>query len=69
MLESTKAAADIYFPISGTVIKINELLKENVAYLNENPEEKGWLYQIDLSNRNELKDLLSEEEYQTRVRG
>ena len=63
ILESTKAAADVYTPVSGEVIKSNALLKEKPQLLNESPEEDGWLFKIKLSNKEELEALLSEEEY------
>src|SRR5688572_8170163 len=43
ILESTKAAADIYSPVSGTVVAVNSSLAANPALLNESPQEKGWL--------------------------
>ncbi len=63
VLESTKAAADIYAPLSGKVIKVNTPLTENVAFLNEQPEGQGWLYQVEFQKEEELSGLKSREEY------
>ena len=63
-LESTKAATDIYSPISGRVTKINERLKENPSSLNEYPESEGWLFELDLTNPSELEELLDKTAYQ-----
>lgn len=63
VLESTKAAADIYAPLSGKVIKVNTSLAENVAPLNEKPEDTGWLYQVEFQEKEELSGLKSLEDY------
>jgi len=63
VLESTKAAADIYSPVSGKVLAVNERLKEDLSLLNRDPEGEGWLFQIKLSDRTELKVLYDEERY------
>lgn len=63
ILESTKAAADIYSPVSGTVIAINEEVKKNPHLLNESPEDKGWLFKITLSDRSELDTLHNHQQY------
>lgn len=63
-LESTKAATDIYTPISGRVAKINERLKEDLSLLNDYPESKGWLFELNLTNPLELKRLLDQTAYQ-----
>jgi len=60
VLESTKAATDVYSPLSGTIIEVNIALKKNPELINESPEEKGWIYKICLLNKAEI-DLLSQE--------
>ena|SRR3990167_2425274 len=67
VLESTKAAADIYTPVSGTITRVNETLQSDVSSLNTDPENTGWLYEIKLSFKDELKDLLDENEYATLI--
>ena len=64
VLESTKAAADIYSPVSGIIVKVNEELLQSPEKLNSHPEDSGWLYQIEITNPNELDQLLSKEQYQ-----
>lgn len=46
VLESTKAAIDVYAPIGGEIVAANEKLKENPDLINQSPEEEGWLYQL-----------------------
>ena len=65
VLESTKAAADIYSPASGTVLEINSQLNQNPELINQAPEKEGWIYKIRLSNPSEMDFLMD----QTRIRG
>ena len=46
VVESVKAASDIYMPVDGTVIEVNEALNDNPALINESPYEDGWLFKI-----------------------
>lgn len=64
VLESTKAAADIYSPVSGEVVAINQKLKENPDLLNQSPESEGWLFKLRVEHPEELSTLLSKEQYQ-----
>ncbi|MCR4292716.1 MAG: glycine cleavage system protein GcvH, partial [Candidatus Kuenenia sp.] len=59
VVESVKAAYDIYAPLSGKVTKINQELRESPQLINEDPYGKGWFLHIEISNPNELADLLS----------
>jgi len=68
VLESTKAAADIYAPVSGKVTKVNESLKEDVSSLNASPESTGWLFELEVHNPAELDELLDQAAYQTLIR-
>ena len=63
VLESVKAASDVYAPISGTVVEVNEELEDNPALINESAYD-AWIVVIDMSIPNELDSLLSAEEYQ-----
>jgi len=63
VLESTKAAADIYSPISGEIIAVNEALTASPELLNEDPEGAGWIYKIKPSAISELDSLLSPLQY------
>ncbi len=63
VLESVKAASDVYAPISGTVVEVNEELEDNPALINESAYD-SWIVVIDMSMPTELDSLLSAEEYQ-----
>lgn len=67
VVESVKAASEIYSPVSGTVIKSNEDLNSTPEIVNEDPVGKGWFYEIKISNNDELSGLMSEEEYQKHI--
>jgi glycine cleavage system H protein len=63
-VESVKAVSDIYSPISGEVIAVNDLLTTSPEKLNEDPHGAAWLVKIKLSAPDEMKDLLSAADYQ-----
>ena len=63
VVESVKAASEIYSPASGEIIEINSTLEENPEIINEDPLNKGWLYKIKISNSEELKNLMVEDDY------
>jgi glycine cleavage system H protein len=64
VLESTKAAADVYTPVSGTILEVNESLKEIPEKINQDPEKAGWIYKIQLSDVNEVEKLLDFSAYE-----
>jgi len=61
-VESVKTAADIFTPLSGTIVKANLILDDEPEKVNEQPYE-AWLAAIELSNKSELDNLMSEDEY------
>ncbi|KAF1768326.1 hypothetical protein GCK72_000138 [Caenorhabditis remanei] len=63
-VESVKAASDIYAPISGTVTQKNVKLEEEAGLINKSPFEKGWLYKLKVKSEDELKKLLTEQQYE-----
>ena len=63
IIESTKAASDIYSPVSGVITDINLALLQNLSLINSSPEKEGWLFKIRLTNPLELESLLSLSEY------
>lgn len=63
VLESTKAAADVYAPASGKIVEVNNALKEASEMVNTYPETDGWLFKITLSNPSELDVLMDKESY------
>jgi len=64
VVESVKAASDIYAPLSGTVIEVNEDLEDAPENVNNDPYGDGWFFKLKLSDADELGDLLSADEYQ-----
>ncbi len=66
-VESVKAVSDIYAPVSGEVADVNALLTTAPEKLNEDPHGEAWLVRIRLSAPEEIKQLLSAEDYQTYV--
>jgi glycine cleavage system H protein len=69
VLESTKAAADIYSPVSGTITEINGKLSSAPELINQSPEQEGWIYKIRLSNPAEVDLLMEQAEYQAMLNG
>ena len=67
VVESVKAASDIYAPVSGEVIEINPALEDTPELINTDPYGEGWMYKIRVASVAELDDLLSAEEYDEQV--
>jgi glycine cleavage system H protein len=63
VVESVKAASDIYSPISGIVSEVNEMLTQDPALLNTAPYDKGWIFKLELDTDVDLSALKSPEEY------
>jgi glycine cleavage system H protein len=63
VVESVKAASDVYSPITGEVIEINDGLEEEPALVNSSPEEDGWFFRMTLADATELQDLMDEAAY------
>ena len=63
IVESVKAASDIYSPLSGEVIEVNSLLEDQPEIINSSPYEDGWFYKLTPSDLGELDNLLSPEDY------
>lgn len=64
VLESTKAAVDVYSPVSGKVVAVNEALRKDPASLKGVSQESGWLFRIELSQPSECELLLTLSQYQ-----
>lgn len=64
VVESVKAASDIYAPVSGEVIAINELLENAPETINDSPYDDGWFFKLKMSDPDELEDLLDADSYQ-----
>lgn len=62
-IESVKAASDIYAPVSGKVVKVNEALNDAPEIVNESAEDAGWMAWIEITDESELKNLMTKEQY------
>lgn len=69
VVESVKAASEIYAPISGTVIEVNAALEEEPAQVNGEPQGSGWFVKLKVSNADELDGLKDESAYSEYVSG
>ncbi len=63
VVESVKAASDVYAAVSGEVIEVNEALEDEPGLVNSSAEEDGWFFRITLSDKDELDDLMDEKAY------
>ena len=63
VVESVKAASDIYSPLTGEVVEINESLLDSPETVNASPYELGWFFKIRMENEAELDDLMNSESY------
>ena len=66
-VESVKTVSELYAPISGTVVEVNEDLEDNPEFVNESPYEQAWMIVVEPSADEELDELLSSEEYNTYI--
>jgi len=66
VVESVKAAADVYSPVSGTVIEVNEALEESPELVNQAPYGDGWFFRVRIDTEVELDDLLDAAAYRER---
>jgi glycine cleavage system H protein len=69
VVESVKAASDIYAPVSGEIVEANEELSNTPESVNDDPYGKGWLFKIKMSDPAELNDLLSPDDYSHHIGG
>ncbi|MEM1813876.1 MAG: glycine cleavage system protein GcvH [Thermoplasmatales archaeon] len=69
VVESVKAAADIYSPVSGEIIEVNEDLISAPELINKDPYGRGWLFKVKMSNVDDTKKLISSESYVNKIKG
>jgi len=69
VVESVKAASDVYAAVSGEVIEVNEALEDEPGLVNSSAEEDGWFFRLTLSDKDELADLMDEKAYKAFVEG
>ncbi|MDG2116613.1 MAG: glycine cleavage system protein GcvH [Porticoccaceae bacterium] len=65
VVESVKAASDIYSPVTGEVVEINPVLEDEPETVNSNPYADGWLFRVKVASPDELEDMLDADGYQT----
>ena len=63
-VESVKAVSEIFCPVSGEILEVNSKLEESPELINQSPHERAWMIKIRLTNPDELKELLSAQEYE-----
>lgn len=63
VVESVKAASDIYAPVAGTIVEVNGDLEDAPELINNSPYEDGWLFKIELRKEEDVDNLMSAEEY------
>jgi len=68
-VESTKSVSDVYAPVSGTVVAVNEALSDSPETINQDPYGAGWLCEIELTDASELDALLDADAYQALLEG
>ena len=64
VVESTKAASDIYTPVSGEIIENNQSIVDDPAKVNTDPENKAWFFKLKITNKSEMDSLMNKEEYE-----
>ena len=67
VVESVKAASDIYAPVKGTVVEANDALTNNPALINTDPFGKGWIFALKIDNSDDLKNLQSAQAYKDQI--
>ena len=67
VVESTKAANDVYAPVSGEIVAVNDRLEDEPNLVNESAEDQGWFFRMRLSDEGELDELLDADAYQAYV--
>jgi len=67
VIESVKAVVDTYAPVTGKVVEVNRELEDRPEALNEAPYEEGWILKMEMENRQELEELMEQEQYREHV--
>ena len=64
VVESTKAASDVYTPVSGEITETNQLIVDDPAKINADPENEAWFFKLKIKDKSEIDSLMSKEEYE-----
>ena len=62
-IEAVKTVADIYMPLSGKIVALNDKLNDNPSLVNNNPFDKGWIIKVQIMHRDEVSELMNTEKY------
>lgn len=65
VVESVKAASDVYAPLSGEVVEVNDALEDDPALVNSSPEEDGWFFKMTVSDKSEMEGLMDDKAYKS----
>ncbi|MBY6129596.1 glycine cleavage system protein GcvH [Qipengyuania aquimaris] len=65
VVESVKAASDVYAPLSGEVVEVNDGLEDDPALVNSSPEEDGWFFKMTVSDKSEMEGLMDDKAYKS----
>ena len=68
VVESTKAASDVYTPVSGEIIDSNQPIVDDPSNVNKDPESNGWFFKIKIKNKSELDSLMNQSDYEKFVK-
>tara|TARA_B100001057_G_scaffold278610_1_gene278862 strand:- start:219 stop:599 length:381 start_codon:yes stop_codon:yes gene_type:complete len=63
VVESTKAASDVYTPVSGEVVDTNQMIVDDPAKINEDPEDTAWFFKLKMKDMSEMDSLMNKDEY------
>ena len=66
-IEAVKTVSDLYMPVSGKVIEVNDALEDDPELINTNPYDQGWIIKIEISNKEELDGLITYKEYKNLI--
>ncbi|WP_042353915.1 glycine cleavage system protein GcvH [Bacillus rubiinfantis] len=66
-VESVKTVSELYAPVSGKVVEVNEELNDSPEFVNESPYEKAWMIVVELSDSSELDNLMTAEQYEAMI--
>ena len=67
VVESVKTASDIFAPVTGTIVAVNDALEDSPETINESPYDDGWIFEMELDNADDLDDLMTAEEYRNSI--
>ena len=67
VIESVKTASDLFTPVAGTIVAANKALEDSPEIINESPYDDGWIFEMEIDNADDIKDLMTAEEYRNSI--